>query len=921
MELGTSKSEFPMAYRRSHLRSHTYHTLVHILSHLSASTVQDNGSGRMGQENKEKEHNCSDFVGSDYMDPKDTVTPQEEIQEVHETNERVGDKNMDFSSNKMVLDDIELMMGIEEMSTQANGLDKELKLMDELELAVKGTQDVVCDNGLIPVNLESNEKQNGSSEVGMDFQVDDLELLHSDVKSSGNARLLQDPEKLNLLASEGFDLSSTFNVSISTEGSLPTTEVGECEKEEQCGQKVAEAMHISFDMDMNSEGLNISEEGGLLDSSILKDNLGVWNGGEKAEKIICVDNTANSSNILIENGDMEEGEISADLVMNGSSFDMSSSDALILQQMKVDEVQKPKNVTGNMVYSCKTGNGESEKGFKSNSFMVNAFQDANNSGQAEPRTSVEKGIACMEFDKTGECGSLLKSGNSKDRYEGCKGINDWLTNFTQNQVLHRGFLEENVTTDHGNSSAVKLVDASRKRKHGSGSEEEEQTEKLVDASKKKKRGPISEVKKEKKKKKYRKKRAEKNREQGVKRLKLQPVQKPKTVSYCRHYLKGKCYEGDKCQFSHDTVPLTKSKPCVHFTRHSCMKGDDCPFDHQLSKYPCTNFVSRGSCSRGDTCMFSHQVPTNQDIPTPSKVCKPELTSPLQSGNTNFSTPLNNPSSSSVQQSRFTNSGGVHSCINVEHKVTHTVQKQLTPPKGINFINVAKLSSSPRTPRQGMVTTTKENPVQIGTPADQRAFGTTQKDGAIAKKLQAVTPKGINFLSFGKGSVCSFKSPIHSDVNRQTGIKLPQLLNFGLPEQPSSSLYKDDCSKVSDRTKQNVPQTDLFSNEFLNVNQAVAKGMKLAFPGKNSIDASIRDHGLRKSVQEGKKSSDNSHTSNMISPMVLRPFVSNQYSERIISGFHKHASNSGQRALLSTLAFAAEHESDIKMKDPADASCV
>lgn len=40
--------------------------------------------------------------------------------------------------------------------------------------------------------------------------------------------------------------------------------------------------------------------------------------------------------------------------------------------------------------------------------------------------------------------------------------------------------------------------------------------------------------------KERKKRAEKNRELGVKRLKLQPLQKPKPVAYCRHYLNGKC---------------------------------------------------------------------------------------------------------------------------------------------------------------------------------------------------------------------------------------------------------------------------------------------------------------------------------------------------------------------------------------------
>ncbi|XP_020966279.1 zinc finger CCCH domain-containing protein 8-like [Arachis ipaensis] len=61
-------------------------------------------------------------------------------------------------------------------------------------------------------------------------------------------------------------------------------------------------------------------------------------------------------------------------------------------------------------------------------------------------------------------------------------------------------------------------------------------------------------------------------------------------------------KGDKCHFSHDSVPFTKSKPCSFFVRHSCMKGDDCPFDHQLSKYPCVSFVSGGFCVRGE-CML------------------------------------------------------------------------------------------------------------------------------------------------------------------------------------------------------------------------------------------------------------------------------------------------------------------------------
>ncbi|WOL03014.1 hypothetical protein Cni_G11734 [Canna indica] len=125
---------------------------------------------------------------------------------------------------------------------------------------------------------------------------------------------------------------------------------------------------------------------------------------------------------------------------------------------------------------------------------------------------------------------------------------------------------------------------------------------------KRKRGPLTEERKAKKKKAKRRKRAEKEREQGVRRLKLKPVVKPKVVKICNYYLVGRCQQGDMCKFSHDATPVTKSQPCKYFACDSCLKGDDCPFDHQLSKYPCHNIQSKGSCHRGDRCKFSHKIP-------------------------------------------------------------------------------------------------------------------------------------------------------------------------------------------------------------------------------------------------------------------------------------------------------------------------
>lgn len=732
-------------YRRSPLRSHTYNTLVHIFSHLSAYnnslqtstqplSIPDNGSDIIVQENKEKEPKSSEYFDSDFMDLKGPVR-QKEIQEIQETVEGVRDKNMDFTSNALVLDDIQHLMEIEEMSIQANGFDKEQKLMDELELVVKGTEDV---------------------------------------------------------ASKGFDMTSMLNVSTSKEGQASALVIGTSSSKPESQQKETELVKsvsvVAGSPPNTKEGEFEKEDGtGEIQKCVYHN---VQDEGEKFEKLICMNNATNSSNNLIE-GDMEEGEIFGELGIDGNLFDVPSEGALNLQLMEVDEVQKPENVNGNMIYPSKIENQEKEKGYESNSSLVNALQDANSSGQVELRNSGKKGIA----------GRAAK--------------------------------------DHGNTTSVMMDNASDKKR----------------------RGPGSESKKVKKKIKSKKKRAEKNKELGVKRLQLQYVQKPKIVSHCRHYLHGRCHEGDKCQFSHDVVPLTKAKPCTHFARNSCMKGDNCPYDHQLSKYPCNNFVSKGSCCRGDACLFSHQVPTHKDIPTPSNVCRPELKSPLLSGNANFNTPLNNHGSSSVQQNQFTNSAGIHSSINVEHKVTDPIQKQPTPPKGISFINLSKLSPGPGTPKQGTIITTKETPIQMRIREDQSACDKTQNTVEIPKKLPAVAPKGINFLSFGKGSVCSFKS------------------------------------------------------------QSVAEGMKSKFPEKTSVDVFMRDHNNSKLVLEDKKPSDNSQSSDVTSATLLRPFASNQSSPGPISGYHKHASNSSQRALLSTLAFAAEHESDIKMKCPTGGSPV
>ncbi|XP_062213626.1 zinc finger CCCH domain-containing protein 7-like [Phragmites australis] len=132
---------------------------------------------------------------------------------------------------------------------------------------------------------------------------------------------------------------------------------------------------------------------------------------------------------------------------------------------------------------------------------------------------------------------------------------------------------------------------------------------------KKRKHHLTEARKAQKTKRKRINRAQQQITEGVNKLILKPVIKPKPVKKCHFYDHGKCQQGNSCKFSHDFTPLTKSKACSHFARGSCLKGDDCPYDHELSKHCCHNFKN-GMCFRGDKCKFSHVMPTTEGTSPP-----------------------------------------------------------------------------------------------------------------------------------------------------------------------------------------------------------------------------------------------------------------------------------------------------------------
>ncbi|GAB4837974.1 hypothetical protein Ancab_027502 [Ancistrocladus abbreviatus] len=352
---------------------------------------------------------------------------------------------------------------------------------------------------------------------------------------------------------------------------------------------------------------------------------------------------------------------------------------------------------------------------------------------------------------------------------------------------------------------------------------EKKKEKIV----KRKRRPLSEERKAKKKQKERKKRAEKNRKLGVKRLKIQPILKPKTVTHCRHYLKGRCHEGEKCKFSHDVIPLTKSKPCCHFARQTCMKGDDCPFDHQLSKYPCNNYATKGSCIRGDSCMFSHKIAVNEA----SKSTVGELKSLA---------PLDN-SISEQQVDKESCPSRTLAPVNRKHDNTLCAGDQPAKvPKGLKFFSFGKsLLDDVAKKRQAGTSQESSNGVETGVQPKHGASGRVLNFSGESKGSQALeSPRGISSLSFGS--------------------------------QEASFLTKRE----------------------------------------SELDSSAQNKG----------SSDKFTQSNFIAQMLqISPVSSGLSSKKAGGGQVKRTLDSAPSALSSTLAFASQYESVIKMKPSKGAS--
>ncbi|XP_059431918.1 zinc finger CCCH domain-containing protein 7 isoform X2 [Corylus avellana] len=901
-----SETYFSFTRRRSPLKSETYYTLARILSHCydkshSSHAAQfapqelnpDHGSDEVARATGKEECESVELIGPDRMECQNLATRKEAVSD--ESCEAIGAEDGGvFGDAQHVVIDIERILAIEESEDVLEPMDvmfdesdegtgfqdkrccMEKMLMDELEHIMKG--DEVLDENVIGEVLDPR----GSGK--------DNSLSLKTTSLCGEHKMQQADMEVEKSVSSGWVMDFPIPIAENAE-----TEEGECSN-----QKISEAPSVSLDKEMTGEPPkpreNMEEESLLPKTNSTKREL---------EKSVGNSDSLESPNHMAEGGDIEEGEISGDYGTYDMSLDMPVEDAMVSKEKNVDEMQVSPDIFDKKEFLNDDQNGANKKSFEFTSLKVDTHDNANTSREVGPEISNGNKMASrpeavvhekyMRAKKAYREDLLLKDGGTKEAA-------GWPPACPNNLDLHGQISEKNTTGSHGITS-TEVQDAS---------------------SCKKKKRSLSKESKAKKKHKERKKRAEKNRELGVKRLKLHPVSKPKTVTYCRHYLKGRCRQGDKCQFSHDTVPLTKSTPCCHFARHSCMKGDACPFDHQLFKYPCDNFV-KGFCSRGDACMFSHKIPTTEDSRTASNDCKPELKYPSLPGNTNIKMQLNVTSSSLQSVDALSNSVGAHPHTNVKT----LVKPPALVPKGISRILTAEKSAAVNSTmlKQGRSSPSGNEGAKVGNQAVPSISDTFQKMDETPKRTSpCVVPKGINFLSFGKGplddSVTKKVASLHS--NRGSGTKLTLADNLNLQKQASSSPNIDVSIKVGNQTSPSASKTTQNLNEMPKKTQpeGTRQGMNFLSLGNTSVDHSSSkrkasfpsscDTGIDGAVLEGQTAGVKSQNSSVFSlRLPASPLASGQSSDGLASVKYKDAPNSAQKA-HSLILFATKYESKMKM---------
>ncbi|XP_055984826.1 zinc finger CCCH domain-containing protein 6 isoform X1 [Sorex fumeus] len=78
---------------------------------------------------------------------------------------------------------------------------------------------------------------------------------------------------------------------------------------------------------------------------------------------------------------------------------------------------------------------------------------------------------------------------------------------------------------------------------------------------------------------------------------------------CKYFLEGRCIKGDQCKFDHDAELEKKKEICKFYLQGYCTKGENCIYMH--NEFPCKFYHTGAKCYQGDKCKFSHDDLTKE----------------------------------------------------------------------------------------------------------------------------------------------------------------------------------------------------------------------------------------------------------------------------------------------------------------------
>lgn len=304
----------------------------------------------------------------------------------------------------------------------------------------------------------------------------------------------------------------------------------------------------------------------------------------------------------------------------------------------------------------------------------------------------------------------------------------------------------------------------------------------------------------------------------------------------------------------------------------------------------------------------------------SKVPKPESKSSFRTSDPNSKTQLKvhkNPPQTSSDKS-------------AEKKMVQLLQKPITQvPKGISVFSPSG-SSPGNTSKHDQATQQLKrgaNGVKVGLKATSSLFDSGQKSNDMTKKTPTVKPKGINFLSFGKvPQLDSGNKKDHGvsesfscELTEGTSSKSSQANGGVKSENPSRGSFSEpESTKTKAQNSTSKPQgIKFFSFPEVPVDNSRASGQGSLLCCNEKIGlplVHVRENALDKFTSSIGMPSRSTLPSN---PFRQTSYQTDPWNAVGTSSSQKisllsNTPSSVQKALQSTLAFAAKFDSNIKL---------